>query len=89
MRTGCIARHPAYFLRAAPGLFLTRGAPAIGLARAHRLILPPRRQQTFGDLLLQRPRFLEQRVETPEESSEFLGGEKSLVAHNQPNPDRG
>jgi hypothetical protein len=48
------------------------------------LIPLPRHQQALRDLLLQRPRFFKERIETPEESSEFLGGEKSLVAHHQP-----
>jgi hypothetical protein len=45
------------------------------------LIVPPCRQETLGDLLLQRPCFFEQRIETPKERSEFFGGKKTLIAH--------
>jgi hypothetical protein len=48
------------------------------------LVLPPLRQQTICDVLLQRARFFDERVELPEERSQFLGGEKALLAHDDP-----
>ena len=63
------------------------GARRTATLRTHRLsaairaIVPPRRQKTLRDLMLQGPRLFNQRVEPLEEGSEFLGGEKALLAH--------
>ena len=52
-----------------------------GLAAANRKVLLAIREQTGGDLLLKCPRLGDERIEAAEQGSEFLGGEKALLAH--------
>lgn len=63
---------------------LGRGPAALRTLRLTRpilLILPPRREETSGDVLLERSRLFDQRIEPLEEGSEVLGGEKALLGH--------
>jgi hypothetical protein len=60
---------------------LACAAPAFGLTTAIQLVLTTRRDQTGGDLLLQRARLGDKRIQAAKQGSEFIRGEKALLAH--------
>ena len=69
--------------------FLSRPTPPFGLSGAIGLILPPRHDQTGGDPRLERPRIRDEAIESAEQGGEFLGREKTLVAHTICRQDHG